>query len=212
MCGENSIPVFITSKGSKQAYKKAENQHSKRQKTGSKGNLPALCLIIKVSPPPPWFFLSILLPPYFQNIPRLVNPSPTPCWYCDQSFKKAETVYEDIEAGVAVVLVAIFQGTSREKLFFTDCLSIFTIDADEVNMDVQKCSGFKYTSGPLQCKSSHFSSISKTTFILHGLRILFANQKHPPFIIKFLPTNVIKVPKTIWRRDKVQGCHFIIIR
>ena len=54
MRGKNSFLIIITSKGSKQASKKAENLHSKRQNLESKGRFPALYVIIKVSPLPPW--------------------------------------------------------------------------------------------------------------------------------------------------------------
>ena len=81
-------------------------------------------------------------------------------------------------------------------------------------MDIQKSSGAKYTSGTffVQCESSQFSSSTKTTFILHGLKICFSNQNILLCIIKFLPTNFIKSHITIWRWDQFQGYDFIIIR
>ena len=79
-------------------------------------------------------------------------------------------------------------------------------------MDVQKGSGAKDTSGPLQCEYYHFISSTKTTSIQHVLNICFDNQNTLLFIIKILPTNVIKVPITIWRWDQVQGFDLIIIR
>ena len=66
----NVFLIIITSKDRKQAFKKSENQHSKRQKFGSKGHFSALYDIIKVSPLPPWTFTT---PPYLQPLTHLLN-------------------------------------------------------------------------------------------------------------------------------------------
>ena len=98
------------------------------------------------------------------------------------------------------------------KLVDTYILAAAPTDADKLNVGVQKGSDAKDSSGTILCKSSHFISSPKTTFIQHGLNICFVNQNILLFIIKCLPTNVIKVPRTIWRCYQVQGCVFVIIR
>ena len=54
--GAHFIFFIITSKDSKQAFIKAENNNSKRGGTGYEGHMSALYVIIEVSPPPPWKF------------------------------------------------------------------------------------------------------------------------------------------------------------
>ena len=106
----------------------------------------------------------------------------------------------------------MFREPEEKKVVETYILADAPTDANEVKTDVQKCSGAKYTSGPFQCESSYSSSSTKTNLIQNGLKICFANQNNLLFIIKYLPTNVIKSPSIIWRWDEVQGYNLIIIR
>ena len=63
----------------------------------------------------------------------------------------------------------MFMETEERKIVDTYRLEVAPNYSDEVKMYVQKVSGDKYTSGPFQFESSHFSSSTKTTFIQHGL-------------------------------------------
>ena len=107
----------------------------------------------------------------------------------------------------------MFREPEGGKVFETDNLEADLTNDDEVKMDIQKGCGARDNSGPLfvQCESYHFSSNTKTTFNQHGLKICFSNKNNLLCILKYLPTNVIKSPSTIWRWDQVQGCDFIII-
>ena len=82
----------------------------------------------------------------------------------------------------------MFREQEETKLVDTYRLSAATNNTDEGNMDVQKVSVAKDTSGPSQCKPSHFSSSTKTNFIQYGLKICFENQDTLLLIIKCIPT------------------------
>ena len=55
---------------------KSRKVEFKEAEIGSKGHFPALYVIIKVSPPPPWNCPLHTIPPYFQNFILLLNPPP----------------------------------------------------------------------------------------------------------------------------------------
>ena len=63
MRGYSLLFIIITSKGSKQSFKKAENKYSKIHRTGSEGNFSSLCVIIEVYPSPPWTCPIHYIPP-----------------------------------------------------------------------------------------------------------------------------------------------------
>ena len=103
MRGHNSFIFIITPKDNTQAFKKAENKHSKSHETGSEGHSSALYVIIEVSPPPPWtctlqsptphpipIYKLFLLPPLFNPPPpssfRLV-----PWWWLSSSLHPPQT-------------------------------------------------------------------------------------------------------------------------
>ena len=73
MRGHNPFLIIITPKDNTQAFKKAENKHSKNQEIGSEGHFSALYVIIEVSPPPTWAYPLHPTPPYIQPLPP---PSP----------------------------------------------------------------------------------------------------------------------------------------
>ena len=95
-------------------------------------------------------------------------------------------------------LYSIFE--DQTKVVNTDQLADAMTDTDEVKMDVQKCSGEKDNYGAFQYESPHFSSSTKTTFIQHGLKICFVNQKHHPLNYQistlpchYMPQNYLEV-------------------
>ena len=73
--GAEFVPYHQNPKDNKQAFKKVEKQHSKRQKIGSEGNLSAPFVIIKVSPPPPWTCPLHPIPPNLQPLPVIMRGS-----------------------------------------------------------------------------------------------------------------------------------------
>ena len=79
----NSFLIRITPKDNTQAFKHAENKHSKSQETGHEGHFSALYVIIEVPPCPPWTCPLPPSPPYLQPIPppSTVQPLHPPRWY-----------------------------------------------------------------------------------------------------------------------------------
>ena len=79
--GRNSLFIIITSKDDMQLFRNAENEHSKRQVSGSGGHFSPLYVIIEVTPTPPWtctihpthppIYTLFLLPPLFDPPPPL---------------------------------------------------------------------------------------------------------------------------------------------
>ena len=64
----------------------------------------------------------------------------------------------------------------ERKAFETYCLEDAPTNTYEVNMDVQKGSDAKDTSGPCQCEYSNFSSSTKTNLIQHVFKICFDKE------------------------------------
>ena len=96
----------------------------------------------------------------------------------------------------------MFREPEEKKMFEMDNLVAASTESDELNIDIQKNSGTKDTSGPLSSVNPPISVASpKTNFIQHRLKICFANQNTLLCIFKYLPTNTIKAPITIWSWD-----------
>ena len=123
MRGNTSFLIIINSKDSKQAFKKSENQHYKRQKIESEGYFSALHNIITVYPPPSQTFPLCITPPNFQPLLPLFNPPYPPFGDWIQAFKKSENKHPkrlktgsgDTAAGLAVVLVDLCSGSHNKK-------------------------------------------------------------------------------------------------
>ena len=78
----------------------------------SKGHLPALYVIIKVSPHPPWTCPLHPIPPNFQPLPHILTP-PSLVGIGPKHSKRQKTVSEELSAGLVVVAVALCSGNQK---------------------------------------------------------------------------------------------------
>ena len=85
-----------------------------------------------MSPPPPWTCFLRPIPLYFQPLPPMLNPLPSLVGIVPKHSKRQKTGSEDIAAGVAVSLVALYSGNHNLKIILESSI----IDYNEVKMYV----------------------------------------------------------------------------
>ena len=121
MRGHNSFLIIITSKGSKQAFKKMRKIALKEAENWIwREFLSTSCYHKSVSSSSLEFSSSSYHPQFPTSSSSVQCPHP-PCWYWTQAFKMAEnnhskrqeTGSEEITAGLAVVLVAFCSGNQK---------------------------------------------------------------------------------------------------
>ena len=119
------------------------------------------------------------------NLPPLVGIVPN-------HSKRHKTESEDIASGVAVVLVDLCSGNQKVHNYLRRIVyEMLRPMLMKLRLISQKVLAPKITIGPSPFESSHFSSITKTTFTQNVLKISFSNKKtsfeksnlHPPIIL-----------------------------
>ena len=74
----------------------------------------------------------------------------------------------------------MFREPEGEKVVEMDRLAVYPTDTDEVNMDVQKGSGAKDTSGPLSSTNPPILLAAPKTLSSNMDSRFFCEPKHPP--------------------------------